>query len=82
MNYNNTAIDWGKVHEVISSANKIILTTHENPDGDGLGSEVALYHHLNELGKDVKIINCSPTPEMYDFLNIDSCNRGYTFSII
>ena len=77
MNYNNTAIDWGKVHEVISSANKIILTTHENPDGDGLGSEVALYHHLNESGKDVKIINCSPTPEMYDFLNIDSCIETY-----
>ena len=39
MNYNNTYIDWGKVDEVISSANKIFLTTHENPDGDGLGSD-------------------------------------------
>ena len=48
MNYNNTYIDWGKVDEIISSANKIFLTTHENPDGDGLGSEVApvSYTHL------------------------------------
>ena len=77
MNYNNTYIDWGKVDEIISSANKIFLTTHENPDGDGLGSEVALYHHLNEIGKEVKIINCSTTPDMYDFLNINSCIETY-----
>ena len=77
MNYNNTYIDWGKVDEVISSANKIFLTTHENPDGDGLGSEVALYHHLNEIGKEVKIINCSTTPDMYDFLNTNSCIETY-----
>ena len=73
MNYNNVNIDWGKVDEVISKANKIFLTTHENPDGDGLGSEVAFYHHLTETGKEVKIINCSPTPEIYDYLNSDSC---------
>jgi len=80
MNYNNTEIDWGKVDEVISSADKIFLTTHENPDGDGLGSEVALYHHLHELGKKVKIINCSPTPEMFDFININSCIETFAKS--
>ena len=73
MNYNNINIEWNKVDEVISAAKKIFLTTHENPDGDGLGSEVALYHHLIEIGKEVKIINCSPTPEIYDFLNLDNC---------
>ena len=73
MNYNNSDIDWGKVNEVISLANKIFLTTHENPDGDGLGSEVALFHHLDELGKDIKIINYSQTPEMLDFLNVNNC---------
>ena len=80
MNYNNTEIDWGKVNEVISSANKICLTTHENPDGDGLGSEVAVYHHLHELGKDVRIINCSPTPEMFDYININNCIETFTAS--
>ena len=43
MNYNNTPIDWSKVNDIVLSAKKILLTTHENPDGDGLGSEVALY---------------------------------------
>ena len=73
MNYNNSDIDWGKVNEVISLANRIFLTTHENPDGDGLGSEVALFHHLDELGKDIKIINYSQTPLMLDFLNVNNC---------
>ena len=73
MNYNNINIEWNKGDEVIAAAKKIFLTTHENPDGDGLGSEVALYHHLIEIGKEVKIINCSPTPEIYDFLNLDNC---------
>ena len=46
MNFNNSVIDWEQVDNVISSSNRILLTTHENPDGDGLGSEVAMYHHL------------------------------------
>jgi len=69
MNFNNTPIDWNQVHAVIESANRIMLTTHENPDGDGLGAECGLYHHLKEVGKDVRIINYSPLPTEYDFLN-------------
>ena len=56
MNFNNSVIDWKQVDNVISSSNRILLTTHENPDGDGLGSEVAMYHHLCDEKKDVKII--------------------------
>ena len=56
MNFNNSIIDWKQVDNVISSSNRILLTTHENPDGDGLGSEVAMYHHLCDEKKDVKII--------------------------
>ena len=52
LNFNNINIDWQLVDEVISSCKKIILTTHENPDGDGLGAEAGLYYHLLEEGKD------------------------------
>ncbi|NIM02148.1 MAG: bifunctional oligoribonuclease/PAP phosphatase NrnA, partial [Acidobacteria bacterium] len=34
-----------------------ILTTHMNPDGDALGSEVALARYLVSLGKTVRLIN-------------------------
>lgn len=78
MNYNNSEINWKKIDEIISSKNKILLTTHENPDGDGLGSEVAMYHHLIEKGKDVRIINCSPTPDMFDFINLNNCIETFS----
>ena len=80
MDFNNTPINWNKVHNVIKDANQIMLTTHENPDGDGLGSECGLYYHLKETGKDVRIINYSPLPDDYNFLNIDilipNCMNG------
>ena len=57
MNFNNTPIDWHKIHDVVSQADRIMLSTHENPDGDGLGAEGALYYYLKDCGKEVRIIN-------------------------
>ena len=36
----------------LRSADKLLLTTHENPDGDALGSLLAMHHILTQLGKD------------------------------
>ena len=71
MNFNSTPIDWHQVPNVLDAAQRIMLTTHENPDGDGLGSEVALFHHLREIGKDARIINYSSLPDEYSFLGGD-----------
>jgi phosphoesterase RecJ-like protein len=54
---------------IIESHNRFVLTSHVNPDGDGLGSEVALAHYLESKGKQVSILNCSATPENYLFLH-------------
>ena len=77
MNFNNTPIDWDAVHNVINNATSIMLTTHENPDGDGLGAESGLYYHLKEQNKDVKIINYSPLPREYKYLNPDNIFECY-----
>ena len=47
---------------------RVCLTTHVNPDGDGLGSEAGLTHLLQALGVKVAITNPTPTPPRYDFL--------------
>ena len=52
----------------IESNTRFILTTHVNPDGDGIGTEVALAVYLQKLGKQVTILNYSATPENYLFL--------------
>ncbi len=50
---------------VIRSHTNFVLTTHVNPDGDGLGSELALARALRLMGKSARIINHSQTPENY-----------------
>ena len=55
-------------HSLVRTSGKFVLTTHINPDGDGLGSECALACHLRDLGKDVRILNHSDTPSNYTFL--------------
>lgn len=50
----------------LASSDKIIITTHKNPDGDAMGSSLALMHYLRGLGKDAKVI----VPNRYpDFLH-------------
>lgn len=47
---------------------RVCLTTHVNPDGDGLGSEVGLALLLRAHGVTVSITNPTPTPDRYKFL--------------
>lgn len=57
-----------EVAAAIAAARTIVLTTHVNSDGDGVGSEIALVHLLRALGKQVSIANPTPIPERYAFL--------------
>ena len=77
MDFNNTKIDWLQVDEVIKSSSRIMLTTHENPDGDGLGAQSGIFYHLQEIQKEVRIVNYSPLPSEYDFLNSDKIFEMY-----
>jgi phosphoesterase RecJ-like protein len=58
-----------QVMDVIRRHGRFVLTTHVNPDGDGLGSELALMAGLRRLGKSPAIVNHSPTPEHYRWLD-------------
>ena len=55
--------------KVIKENQKFVITTHINPDGDGLGSEIAFFHLLKNLGKEVSLINQDPPPVTYSFLD-------------
>lgn len=54
---------------LFQTKNKFVLTTHINPDGDGLGCELALAEWLISQGKSVRILNHDDTPDMYLFLD-------------
>lgn len=53
----------------LEERHNFVLTTHVNPDGDGLGSEIALAEWLAAKDKSVSIINYSATPDIYLFLD-------------
>jgi len=61
--------DWNQVKRIIDTFENFVLTTHVNPDGDGLGSEIALAEYLKSIGKHVTIINKSPIAYNYLFLD-------------
>ena len=61
--------DWEKIYQEIKKADSIMLTTHENPDGDGIGSIVALYSHLMAKGKECRILLTARLPEEFQFLD-------------
>lgn len=47
---------------------RIMVTSHVNPDGDNISSQLALASILRSLGKQVIIIDQDPVPERYRFL--------------
>jgi bifunctional oligoribonuclease and PAP phosphatase NrnA len=65
-------IDWTPLADLIETRDRFLVTTHVRPDGDALGSEVGMAGLLRQKGKDVRVVNASPTPPRYDFLDPDA----------
>ena len=55
-------------HDFIRRHNRFLLTTHINPDGDGIGSEIAAALWLRAAGKSVRVMNDSVVPPGFLFL--------------
>jgi len=65
------------VGQALLNASRIVMTTHVNADGDGMGSEIALVHLLRAAGRNVVIANPTPAPDRYRFLMdpVMDCDR-------
>ncbi|MFQ5701779.1 MAG: bifunctional oligoribonuclease/PAP phosphatase NrnA [Acidobacteriota bacterium] len=74
-------IDWGamgrKIEAALAEKKSIVLATHVNADGDGLGSEIGLYFFLKDRGHDVVMINNDPVPRKYAFLRGSDAVKVY-----
>lgn len=62
----------------IAASKNILLTTHRSCDGDGLGSELAIYYCLEQLNKNVRIFHQEELHIRYKF--IDKENRVKNFN--
>jgi bifunctional oligoribonuclease and PAP phosphatase NrnA len=61
-----------EINKIINNSNRIVLSTHEKPDADGLGSAIAFYYYLKNLNKEVRIIQPSKYPEDCNIINPDN----------
>ena len=57
-----------EVAAVLTRAKHLVLTTHVNADGDGVGSEIGLWHLLRARGVSVSIANPTRIPSRFDFM--------------
>ena len=57
-----------EIAAVLTPGLRVALTTHVNSDGDGVGSEVALWHLLTAQGLDPVITNPTPIPDRFQFM--------------
>jgi phosphoesterase RecJ-like protein len=75
---NTTEADLAAVAEALRSNDRFIVTTHENPDGDALGSLLATTFALRELGKDagMYLFGEVPIPNEYEFMDFAGIVRG------
>jgi phosphoesterase RecJ-like protein len=57
-----------QVIELIENHQRFAVTSHIRPDGDSLGSSLALFWILRGLGKDAEVIMCDHVPHAYERL--------------
>jgi bifunctional oligoribonuclease and PAP phosphatase NrnA len=69
--------DLEAVVDAIRSNDRFLVTTHENPDGDALGSILAMKLGLEQLGKDAVLYlsGVIPLPHEYAFMSLDGLRR-------
>lgn len=59
---------WQPIVEQLKSAKHVMLTTHCNSDADGIGSELALFHTLQDMGIQVSMLNRDVVPRICKYL--------------
>src|SRR2546423_15239050 len=71
--------DVAAVVEALRSHDRFLLTTHENPDGDALGSLLATKLALDQLGKDTTMVlhGDAPLPGEYAFMELGELRRRW-----
>jgi phosphoesterase RecJ-like protein len=77
MNSPQKTSDVAAVADAIRSHDRFLLVTHENPDGDALGSIIATKLALDQLGKDsvMYLYGDAPLPTEYSFMPLADLRR-------
>lgn len=68
---------WRDIKKTIQTHTHFLLTTHVNPDGDGIGAACAMTELLLQMGKKVRFVCDSPIPRKFEFLDYHGTHEVY-----
>ena len=54
--------------DIVLNSSKIVIVSHKSPDGDAVGSSLALQNYLNKLNKTSTVVLPDSFPDFYDWL--------------
>src|SRR3954449_9599687 len=54
-----------EICDAIHARRRFLITSHARPDGDSIGSQLAMAYALEAIGKEVRLVNADPAPEHY-----------------
>jgi len=55
--------DFRQVVDAIRARRRLLISSHSRPDGDSIGSQMAMAYALRSLGKEVRVVNKDPAPD-------------------
>jgi phosphoesterase RecJ-like protein len=77
------------VQTALERHRRCLISTHVNPEGDALGSALALAHALRGMGKEALVVNRDPVPRLLDFLpakglfrQVDRPEEGFELLVV
>lgn len=62
MDQNSSSHDAAAIAEVVRAATHFIIVSHSRPDGDAVGSSLAMAFALRAMGKNVRVVSRDPAP--------------------
>jgi bifunctional oligoribonuclease and PAP phosphatase NrnA len=51
-----------KIVDAVRTRHRFVLSSHARPDGDSIGSQLAMAYALREMGKEATVVNADPAP--------------------
>jgi phosphoesterase RecJ-like protein len=60
--------EWESLRTLLNHPCNIAITTHQRPDGDAMGSSLALYNYLTERGHQAQVITPTDYPEYFNWM--------------
>lgn len=57
-----------EIYREINKSHSIVITSHKSPDGDSIGSSLAMYHFFKKMNKEVTVVHPDPAPNFLDWV--------------